>query len=62
MKKLLEAIFGENMLKCMDEIRQLRYEKKMTDENLSFIQNKYPNELHSWEREGKSIKLKMYNI
>ena len=62
MIKLLKKIFDKygDTEKCVDDIIQLSKDN-LTEDNLKFVRNKYPDELHSWKKENGIIKFRMYN-
>ena len=60
--KWLKNILGNPTLECVEEIRQLIADNNLTNNHLNFIRNKYPNELHSWRRNGRLFKIRMYNL
>lgn len=59
---IFKRLFGNPTRDCLDDIVQLSNDNNLTDDNLNFIRNKYPNELHSWVRGKKVVKIRMYKI
>jgi len=62
--KILKKIFNKygDTEKCVDDIIQLFKDNNLTEDNLKFVRNKYPDELHSWKRnDNRIIKIVMYN-
>lgn len=63
MIKYIKKIFNsyDDTERCLDDIIQLYRDNNLTESNLKFVRNKYPNELHSWKRDSGVIKFRMYN-